>query len=182
MRKRALWFAFAWLFLTMLPLVFIPAHRSGFVLYIPWLGWSMYAGVLLSRVRVILSSRFPTSALRTAAAQSAVFVLLLALLVTVNRMPAPDSHWGTDERARVRAVVDQIRSHKLPPNSRVLVTDDFLEPDDYMLYFIVRLWNRDDTIAVDRIKQLRKSPDPASYDWVIRFEGTRLIELGSHRS
>ncbi|HWR50789.1 MAG TPA: hypothetical protein VN428_06760 [Bryobacteraceae bacterium] len=51
-----------------------------------------------------------------------------------------------------------------------------------MLHFTVKLWHGDDTIVVDRVKQMRRSPGLDGYDWVIRFDGLKLVELRRHGS
>jgi hypothetical protein len=167
MRSRALLVAWVWILATMLPIVFIPYHRAGFVLYLPWLGWALFAGVLLAKAAGYAARGFRVPA---PAAEAAVLAVTAAALVPLNLRVAPDAQWGPQERAHVRSVVDQLRARSLPPRSRVLVTDDFLPPDDYMLTFAVRLWYRDDTIAVDRVKAMKAKPDPAAYDWVVRFD------------
>jgi hypothetical protein len=165
MRSRALALAWVWIFVTMLPIVFIPFHRAGFVLYLPWLGWALFAGVMLAKAAEFTERRF-----RLPAAQAAVFALTAAVLVPLNLRVAPDAQWAPLERAQVRSVIEQLRTHRLAPRSRVLVTGDRVPPDDYMLTFAVRLWYRDDSIALDRVKAMKVRPDPSRYDWVVSFE------------
>jgi hypothetical protein len=58
---------------------------------------------------------------------------------------------------------------EFPPNARVLITDDPWEPD-WGQMFLVRLMYHDNTVWVDRVKNLSRPPDLSSYDLVVSYQ------------
>ncbi len=187
----ALRFCWIYIIVSMLPIIFLPVHRSGFVLYIPLVGWAIYAATVLAtaRQRVLewirrsSGGRWKAHAWATVRpSQVALFLGTAALLVPVRRQIAPDSHWVPEVQLQVRSLIEPLsRWHPvLPPGSRILFLDDFLPADDWMFTFVIRLYYRDDTLQVHRLKQLGERPGEAavaSYDYVLTFDRLRLIQV-----
>ncbi len=183
MRSRTMLFAWAFLFLTPIPVEFLDAHRAGFVLYIPIFGWALYLAALLVRVRDRIPfprGRAPAAEMAGARVEQVVLFLLVALaLIPAHRRVAPDARWVAPRQAEIRTVVDAFgpRYRSFPRGARLLVLDDPL-PADFTTLFTMRLWYRDPTLVVDRVRQMGHTADPAEYDYVFRITpDRRLVQL-----
>jgi hypothetical protein len=181
---------FCWIHIivSMLPIIFLPVHRSGFVLYIPLVGWAIYAATALAAARQWVLERIRRSSRgrRKARAwgpvhpsQVALFLGTAALLAPVRQQVAPDAVWLGKVQLQVRSLIEPLsRWHPvLPRGSRILFLDDFLPPDDWMFQSAIRLYYRDHSLRADRLRQLGKRPSEvalASYDYVFTFDGLRL--------
>jgi hypothetical protein len=123
--------------------------------------------------------------------RSAVQALFFASLVVVV---APWQQRGTEMYAtaahgtqwRYRSYIDQI--HALMPaprkGARILLLSEPGGPDDWELYFVMRLYYGDPKLEVQRmilwrIQHVRV--DPGSYDYVLDWVGGRFV-LVSHIS
>ncbi len=156
LRSRAMVFGLLFANLALLPLAVIPG-RSGFALYIPYLGWALYAGTFLS----LLISRLPA---RRDFAAAACFILLLGGLYIGQRNAA--AHMGDDLIAQekiLRSIYDGVTAAKpdLAPGSRILIADDPFGPVNWTSLFLIRLAWHDATLWVDRPSQLNAAFDPA---------------------
>ena len=137
-RSRPLIYALAYLLISPLPVAFI--DRAGGSLYIPLLGWCLFAAELLNALSLTVSRALRIPRVRTAffacgAAALSVFVLQSNLYYQRFAKPAMlhngDVTW--------RMIQDLNRIHpKIPPKSKVLVERNPFEGYDMM--FIIQLW------------------------------------------
>ena len=187
----ALRFCWIYIIVSMLPIIFLPFHRSGFVLYIPMVGWAVYVATLLAtaRQRVVEWLARRSGGRRRAPAwgpvrpsQVVLFLGTAAALLPARGQIAPDSRWVPEVQLQVRSLIEPLSRWRpvLPRGSRILFLDDFLPPDDWTFSSALRLYYRDDSLRVDRLKQLGKRPEEvalASYDHVLTFDKLRLIQV-----
>lgn len=164
LRSRHLLFAWGLLFVTTLPVAFLPS-RGGFVLYISWAGWVLYAAVL--------ADRFLSAAVRNphhqTLATAAVFILLGWRFGKLNlhdqRLGNRDWLYG-DARD-----VERFAAQNFPHEGRLLFLDDGFGTDEWTPLFILRLQSKTATLVVDRAKMMR--PKPATqdgYQYVFTYE------------
>lgn len=159
LRSRAMVFGLLFANLALLPLAVIPG-RSGFALYIPYLGWGLYAGAFLSRLVELIGGRVR---LRHDYLAGACFLLLLAGLYFGQRRAA--AHMGDDliaQQHTLKSLRDALISAKpdLAGGSRILLADDSFGPVNWTFLFLARLAWHDATLWVDRPSQLGASFDP----------------------
>jgi hypothetical protein len=190
LRQRALWFAAVVIAASMLPLVFTPPHRSGYVLYIPLVGWALYAAALLVRGRDALLQAFERLRQRAGAGlgrpvppawvQVFLFVGVAAALVPVNQRVAPDEHWVKLHQTQVQSVAEVLRREHpaMRPRASVLFIGEPLP--DWTTTFLLRLYYRDDTLTASRVGA--DHPDASrpgfpGYDYVFRWQGQELRTL-----
>lgn len=183
-RRKYLLFAFAYLFLTPLPVSFIP-QRGFFVMYLPWVGWSLFFSGLLIEGRDFLYRRawhrppIPGGAWQPE--RIATFLGTLAVLVALN---LADPYYSitaiaAEDRPMRRAYEALQALHPTIPNdSKILMLNDPLPPDSYMLLFLVRLVYGHQVDLV-RAKQdaTRRSLDPAQYNYIWDYQDNHFIEL-----
>jgi hypothetical protein len=167
-RRPALLFGFGFLFVGMLPLVFIPP-RGFFVVYLTLPGWYLFGATALVAARDLM-----------ARGSAVLFVLVAVALFPLHWHQKPlGNRWVAGAHASVRNVIGGIQdvAGPLPHNARVLFLSDPYPKDEWMLTFIFRLHYRDDGIQVDRAQAMRVSPDPvvqASYDRTFRLDEAGL--------
>jgi hypothetical protein len=186
LRSRPMVFGLLFANLALLPLAVIPG-RSGFALYIPYLGWALYAGSFLSNVierigGLVRADRHEVNRHLQENLASACFLLLLGGLYTGQRRAA--THMGDDLIAQehtLHAMRDAIVDAKpnLASGSRILEEDSF-GAVNWTFLFLVRLAWHDATLWVDRPSQLGASFDPndlSVYSAVVhaRAEPIRVI-------
>jgi len=175
---------FAWLFLLIapLPIAFIPP-RTPAQYYIPWFGWTLYAGTLLVGSLTYLSRRIPTTPLRVARIRGTATVVGLAVLLFTYFEHKGWANAGsiTHDALVIRSTAEQL--HRIYPQfrlgSRLYFMNDPFGPT-YDLLFIMRLSYHDRTLVVDRSKQLQRAPDQAllaSYDHVFDYRAGQFYEL-----
>ncbi len=174
-RRKALWFSFFFVLLSVLPVIFITPRGGISILYVPFLGWSLYAATLLVWVRdgagaalVRLAPRPAVSAITFAAAAVGLFLVHRA-----NTFPA-----FVDPMLRHTAEEIHRLAPELPAKSRVLFLDDPFDKDDWSPLFLVRLGYGDKTIEVARVKRMSRRPDPdeiRSYNLVLTYQNNRLV-------
>jgi hypothetical protein len=171
LRSRAL--VLAWLVIVVgtLPVSFIP-YRGGFVLYISWAGWVLYAAVLLVAAQDFLLRKWPQY--RTALA-CIVFVLVGWRFGKVNlhAQRVDPRNWLYDPAATVHAMATQMRALQpsLPRGARMLFIEDAFTNQEWTPYFIMKLAWHDDSLVVDRTKMMDgKTPDWNDYQYVFTYE------------
>jgi hypothetical protein len=161
LRNRQMIFGFLLANLALLPLLTIPG-RGGFVWYIPFAGWALYAGSFLSQLIDWLARRIPAPAVRRAL-PGVCFLSILAILFLGQRHAA--RHMGDPllpQEEYLKSLHDAIVRNKLdlPAGSRILIADDPLGPIDWSQLFLVRLMYHDATLWVDRPPQMGGTYDP----------------------
>jgi len=171
LRSRHLVFAWAFLLVSFLPIAWIPA-RAAYVLYIPLVGWSLYAAALLASIRELLfSSRTPLAVVRFA--QCALFLLVLMGLLRAYRVQRLRMYGETTlAQPAIRSVLTQLdKLHPaLPHGARVLALNDPL-PQKYDLLCLLRLYFHDATLQVDQVS----SDD--GHEYVMAWCRTGLVLL-----
>lgn len=171
LRSRPMKFGLLFLIGSLLPVCLID-RRSGYMLYIPLMGWALYAGCLFQRLGgglIRLASLRPRAA---AAVKIAAFAAAAVLIMHVHA--ARFARYSTSvwrEQSDMRRVIERLRKvhSQLPRGSSLLLLDDPL-PTGFALVFIARLAYRDPTLEVDRIKMLREPPggdELTHYDHVL---------------
>ena len=186
-RSRPLAFAWFWVLVSLLPVAFI-AHYSGFFLYLPMAGWSLYAAVLLVIARKLLAGLL----LRLAGASDVQaehlqIASVVALPVLLALFLAPCHQRESLKTLRIfesvqppsRRLAGEMIALKpgLPRGARVLFVGDPFAGDDYFLLFLTRLLYRDMRITVDRTppnQSFSKGYD--CYDAVFTFHDGRLVD------
>jgi hypothetical protein len=177
-RSRALLFAWVVIFFGMLPVSFAP-QRGGFVMFISWTGWALYAATVLVAVQDMLTRRTPQY--RTALA-CIVFVLTGWRLGKMNLhdQRLGPRHWLYDGPVLVHEMADQMRAlhRQLPANASMLFLEDSFNTDEWTPVFIVQLLYRDPGLTVDRIKMMTaKPPNWDGYQYVFTYEDGRYRQL-----
>ncbi|MGB7761756.1 MAG: hypothetical protein WBL61_18130 [Bryobacteraceae bacterium] len=158
LRSRPMQFGLCFLVLALLPVCLI-ARRGGYMLYIPLMGWALYAGSLFQRlcdipIRRLGLVRFGNG-LRFAALMGAA-----ALIVDWHAARlAPYAALFESHQSDMRRVVERLRKvhPQLPRSSSLLLVDDPV-PAGFELLFLVQLAYGDPTLKLDRLKMLRAAP------------------------
>lgn len=147
-RSRYLLFAWSFLIVTILPVVFIPP-RAGFVFYLPFAGWCLYVAVLLDWLRALVARSLPGTA--ALALKGVLFALVLALLLKAHhiqrlRMGGP----SILRQPLVRSLVSELnrRQVRFPRGARVLVVNDPFPDGEYGLLLLLRLYVSDPTLNI----------------------------------
>ena len=171
LRSRNLVFAWSVIVITFLPIAFIPV-RAAYVLYIPLVGWSLYAAALLVSLRdTVVSSGKTIEALQPR--QIALFVLVLVLLLEAYRVQRLRMYGElTLGQPVIRSVLGELeRLHtSLPRGARLLVVNDPL-PHRYELLLLLRLYFHDSTIELDQ--------GYSAHQYVMIWCGTNLYLLNT---
>jgi hypothetical protein len=159
MRSVVMLFGLVFSLAAMLPVLII-APRDSFVLYLPLIGWSMWAAVLLLRARVIFASvlfarmDFHRARLTT---QVALLICLAAVLYPIHQRKRNDLRFSIRlEQSEMRDLLEQMKAKfpVLPHDARILFIDDPFEPGDWGLSFLLRLEYADPTLVVARMKDM----------------------------
>jgi len=185
-RSRILIFAWVIIFFGLLPVSFAPA-RGGYVMYISYVGWVLYAGTVLVTFEDLIARRAPRY--RTVLA-CAVFVLVGWRWGKINlhTLRVEQRPWLYEPPAAVRAMADQLLAMhpSFPAHTRVLFLEDGFTTGEWTPLFIVRLLYRDPNMIVDRVKEKtdrpagwdqHTSPDRVHYDFVFTYEGGRYRQV-----
>jgi hypothetical protein len=181
-RRRCLLWGAGFIAVGVLPLAFIPLRGAAGYL-VPSVGWAVYAGGSLDWLLESLTGK-------RVWLRSAVQALLFASLVVAV---APWQRMGTEMYATqahgtqwlYRSYIDQIRALIPAPHegARILLLSEPGGPDDWEVYFLIRLYYGDPKLDVQRMIQWRlhhAQVDPSSYDYVLDWVGDRFV-LVSHK-
>lgn len=185
-RRKELWFSWAFVLLSVLPVIFIPTRGSIFVLYIPFIGWTLYAAALLIWMRDSLARLAGKVSPSLLATNKNTHILLSAATFTATAICLASVHNTHTGPVRIdpilKASVEQI--HKilptLPANGRVLLVDDPFSTDEWTPLFLVRLSYCDDTIQVDRVKMMSRRPEPRdlkTYNAVLTYRNDKFVRI-----
>jgi hypothetical protein len=178
-RSRKLIFAWIVLFFGLLPVTFVP-QRGGYVMYISYVGWVLYAGIVLIRLEDLITRSRPQY--RTALA-CVIFALVgwrvgKAHLHSVRTEPRP---WLYESPAMIRGMAEQLPAMhpSFPKSTRILFQEDAFTTGEWTPLFVMRLLYHDRGLIVDRIKSATAkpadwaqytSPDHTHYDYVFTWE------------
>jgi hypothetical protein len=176
-RRKALWFGFLFVWLSVLPVIFVTPRGTIFVLYIPFLGWSLYGAALLVWVRDALARLMPAPAVMRLRAP-VTFAVAALVLFAIHRAHT----YPTRLESILRSTKEQLHAMapRLPANSRILFMEDPFATDDWSPVFLIHLSYADATVEVDRAKRMELSPNLSeirSYDLVLTYREGRLVRV-----
>ncbi len=176
LRSRQLIFAWAILFVTTLPVAFLP-YRGGFVLFISWAGWTLFAALLGNQLISLVKD--PQ---HRAFAAAALFILLgwRAGKINLHDQRTGDREWLYGDARVVETLAKQLDAlqPEFPRGARFLFAEDGFGTDEWTPVFILRLLNEDATLVVDRVKMM--DPKPATQDgyrYVFTYENGKYRRL-----
>jgi uncharacterized protein (TIGR03437 family) len=180
--SRALRFAWIFAMVSVLPVAFLPP-RGGPQYYIPLFGWALYAGVAVTLAGQWLLHRMVIGKgafwAQRAASASLIVGLVLLLYPHYRALGLTGLTTVTVEAPVVHSIVDRL--HRLHPvishGSRILFLDDPYPADWQNMIFVVRLSYRDDSLIVERLKQMRHDPSEkqvSDYDLVLDYRAGRF--------
>ena len=181
-RSKALRFAWLFVVLSPLPIAFIPPRGLG-QYYIPCFGWTLYCGTALVLTIAWFTRKLPVDPVALERVRGPLLLLSLAIaLYPYYRHKGSDNVASVNlEGPLIRDAAQQLRElyPHFQPGSRLLFLDDPFKPDRYDLTFLVRLLYQDDSLVVDRVKNLGNGPAPpelAAYDHVFDYREGRFVE------
>jgi hypothetical protein len=172
LRKRVLWVAIAYIFVTMLPVVFIPP-RGFFAIYLTLPGWYLFIAAAIVCARDALTIPRP-------ALQAATFATLALLLIPLHARQKPlGRQWVAEAHQTVRTIATDLRTiaGPLPRAAKILFVSDPYPTDEWMLTFIFRLYYRDPDLRVDRARAMQTPPNQSDYDKLFSTDGRTLTVL-----
>jgi len=144
---------------SLLPVCLI-APRGGYMLYIPLMGWALYAACLFQWIgnRLVgLAHLRPRATLAVEIVGVSVAALLIMHLHAASL--APHSSYWQGEQKNIRRVIERLLvvHPRLTRGSSLLLLDDPL-PSGFGLLFLTDLAYGDPSLQVDRLKMLRTPP------------------------
>jgi hypothetical protein len=167
-RSRPLLFGWCFVLYSVLPFIFVP-HYSGFFIYLPMVGWTLYAATSLVMLRKKLAHTVPPAALFLAIA------LALAPLHTSESRKSMQVFTSADlPTSEMIAGLQRIQPH-LPRGAHLYFQSDPFPAHTFSLVFLVRLFYHDLTIQVARAKDGEESLG-RDYDAVFRWDGGTLLK------
>ena len=153
-RSRAMIFSWLFLLLSILPFAFIN-HYAAFFMYIPAVGWAIYAGELLALVRRELSHVLQRlfSVGQPITAVAVVFALVAVAIAPLHLRERPKTsrlfqRVQPPTREMARELLKQQLTMK--PGARLLFVSDPFPKDQYFLLFLARLLYHDMSLEVVR--------------------------------
>ena len=184
--RRALWFSAAFAMLAPLPMIFLPA-RSFYVMYIPLMGWAIYAAILLVLCRNWIVREFRRlrpmgvrgwKAAHAALALATSFAVLQGTREADYNLP----HIDPTRTAIAGTAKDFLTLREpLPERSRTILLHSRFPDDAWGPLMLARLLYRDPNLWIDRptipLKNIPTDAQLAQYDRVFDFDGRRLIVL-----
>ena len=177
LRSRVLLFAWCWILLTVLPVAFI-GHYAAFFMYLPAVGWALYAATSLVGIRRGTMRFLPHGEVPTRISQAVLFLGVAAFLAPLHaEESAKTMKLFMSVQPPSREIVEDFATQQpvLRPGARVLFVDDPFAP--YILPCAARLFYRDMTLEVQRTQSAPPS-EYARYDAVFGVRENRLILLG----
>jgi len=183
LHSRAMVFGLVFALVTMLPVLIVPP-RDGFVLYLPLVGWSVWAAVLLASARVHLTRwlGLQNSSRTRTIAQALSLLALIMLLYPIHQRKRNDLRFAIRiEQSEMHDLLDQMRRlfPAIPRGSRILFVDDPFRSEDWGLSFLLRLQYNDPGLSVARTKVLlnnRVQPGQ-QFQYVFSYRGGVLSAL-----
>jgi hypothetical protein len=175
-RRKRPHLQFAWLFILIgtLPISFIP-QRAGSCLYLPLVGWALFAATVASDLIELLAREPWLARLPRWACECVWTILPVALFfqwTAANLKDAPRI-FREIQAPTWRVISDMNRLNLHPPHgSRIVILNSAPFPG-FDVFFMTSLWWNDKTL------EIHTEPDPAkadvpSFDYVLRFENGRL--------
>jgi hypothetical protein len=182
-RSRPMLFAWCFLLVSLLPVAFM-AHCAASFLYLPMVGWSLYAAVLLVLARRLLVSLLVRLGRLQAGRVQMVSVVALPLVLALFLAPhhrqesAKTLPAFEDFQPPSRRVAGELIALRpsLPRGARLLFIDQPFARHEYFLLFLTRLLYRDMSITVDESPVGQRPPaGHGHYDAVFTFQQGHLV-------
>ena len=168
-RSRPLMFAWCFVLFSVLPFIFLP-HYSGSFIYLPMLGWTLYAASALVMLRQAAGNRIPAAVLFLAVALGLAPLHVRASKKTMEEF--------SSAQLPTREMIAELKRVQpaLPRGAHVFFVDDPFPPRNYWLLFLVQGFYDDLTIDVQRAKDGASLAD-RHYDAVLRWTDGRLLRV-----
>ena len=169
LRSRAMKFGLGFLIVSLVPIALINV-RNGYMVYIPLMGWALYAGSLFEWICGIAFRWRPPRvqlALKFGALLAAAMLIAHTHTTELAKNRTYFEQYHRDNRRIVERLSEQ-HPH-LPRGASLLLVDDPLPPG-FELLFLERLAHADPALELDRLKMLREPPSGAEltrYEFVI---------------
>ena len=167
-RSRPLVFAWCFTIFSVLPFIFVP-HYSGFFIYLPMVGWALYAATGIEMLRQRFAMAIPSIAVFFAVA-----LLLMPIHARESRKSMQVFTSGDLPTTEMIAQLRQIQP-TLPKGATLFFESDPFPPKTFSLVFLVRLFYDDLSIQVARAKD----GDPLEgghFDAVWRWIDGKLVK------
>ena len=172
-RSRLLLFAWSILFFGALPVIFIPP-RGGYVLYISYVGWSLFAAVLLVAPQDLLLKKWPAIRMPLAVVVFALVAWRYGKANLHDQRRDKVKSWLYDSPRAIRTLSSYMirRYPHLPQSAGILFLDDGFGTDEWTPVFVLRLLYEARDMRVDRMKMLDVKPaDWKAYQYVFDYSG-----------
>lgn len=167
LRSRPLLFAWLFILFSPLPFIFVP-HYSGFFVYLPMLGWTLYGATALAAARKNLMPRMPDWALFLAVA------MVLAPL-HIRESPKTKAVFETVRLPTTEAIAGLERAKlALPVGARVFFASDPFPAGGYSLRFLMQEFYADNTLEVQRAKDGARS-EGEQWDAVLSWRNNSWV-------
>ncbi len=172
LRSRAMGFGLVFWIVTLIPVAFI-APRGGYVLYLPFLGLSLYAGVLLVRLREAIAARWGDDFL--VPSQVLLFLAVASVLGAghARQRMQPSETIAVQRLTRDLVVQARALHPTLARGAHVLFVEEPFA-DEWFLAFLFRLLYDDPGLWVDIAST---HPHARPYQYVLSYAGGKLTEL-----
>jgi hypothetical protein len=167
LRSRAAIFGVLYFVTALIPVAVIDA-RSGYAAYVPYFGLALAVGAILNACRARIGAMKPRRQTATAVMLFLCTAIALGCAHAIKRLPTTQYYeWSTP------ALVGLLEGFRqtipeFPPGARVLLDKDPWGPD-WGQMFLLRLLYHDNSVWVDRTKNMERPPDLKSYDLVVSY-------------
>jgi hypothetical protein len=164
LRNRQVVFGVLFFIATLIPIAVIHP-RGGYAAYIPYFGLALALAAMVDGARVLVFRRWETA---SAVGLFLGAALLLGWAHLVQRAGGVAYlEWANPPLVAMLGGFEE-NIPEFPPGARVLLTGDHWEPE-WGPMFLVRLMYHDNSIWVDRPKNMDHPPDPMAYDVVVAY-------------
>lgn len=183
LRSRILLFAWTLFFVSAMPMIFIPP-RGGYVLYIPYVGWTLFFATVLVLLQDMVLRYWPRARLALAVA---VFVFVGWRYGKANlhdqRLDRVKTWLYGSPNAIAELQRDITRDHPtLPKKARLLFLTDGFQTDEWTPLFVLRLLYRDVDLTADRVKMMDQVPaDWSRYQYLYQYNNKRYYLVTTPR-
>jgi hypothetical protein len=183
LRRRGMWFGAVFALFSYLPLNFVPP-RDGFVLYIPLIGFAIYAADFLSAMFDFAAARFHLAKEYRMQAAAVLFALLLAGLSLLH---APLAAQEVAKMRHAQSITwhvleefKRVRPHA-GKGARILLVDSPID-NDWDMYFIAKLYFNDHGLRASWVrpraaKTVITGEAREPFDQELRWVDDRLIQV-----
>ena len=184
MRSRAMLFGWLYFMITILPLSFA-TPRTGYVLYIPFLGAALYAASFLISVKTLLVS-LPERKTAARVLDISLVCALLAGIYLVHDFQRRDllaRHEGPGGEHQIHSISSKIGAlyPAMPRGSELLLVNDPLGPEPYLPMFTLRLRYNDPAMKIVKLSWNPVDgpfrPQANHFDHIFLFNGDAMLEV-----